>query len=98
MVTITIKHLTPRCLNNNDGHIVFDEILRHLKKMEPIEVSFEGVYSTTSSFVNSAFIELLEHCDFERIKSLVRITHSNSFINELIKQRFKSAQQATLAN
>ena len=98
MVTITVKHLTPRCLNNDDGNLIFKQILPHLKKMQPVEVSFEGVYSTTSSFINSAFIELLDHFCFNEIRSMLKITHSNAFINQMIKQRFNSAQQAKALN
>lgn len=94
MVTITIKDHVPHCFNNNDGQIVLNLIMPHLQQAEPVEVSFEGVYSATSSFVNSAFIDLLEHFDFEQIKRLLSITHSNAHINGLIKQRFASTQAA----
>lgn len=96
MVTFSVIDHAPRCLNNDDGQIVFNLLYPYIKDAESVEVSFEGVYSVTSSFINSAFIALLDIFDFEQIKQLLKVTNSNAHINRLIKQRFSSAQAAKI--
>lgn len=98
MVTFSVIDHAPRCLNNDDGQIVFDLIYPYIKEAKPVEVSFEGIYSVTSSFINSAFVALLDSFEFERIKVTLKVTNSNIHINRLIKQRFTSAQSAKMLN
>ena len=90
MVTIVIKDHAPNCLSNNDGQIIQDLILPLMQAGQQVEVSFRGVYSATTSFINSAFVELLDYFDFARIKEFLKITDSNTHINGLIKRRFES--------
>jgi hypothetical protein len=90
VVTIVVKDHAPNCLSNDDGQRIQDLVLPFLKDRQPVEVSFRGIHSTTTSFINSAFVELLDYFDFDSIKALLKITHSNNHINGLIKHRFDS--------
>lgn len=54
----------------------------------PSAVSFKGVTSLNSSFVNSAFIELLNDFDFSYIRQNLKFTNSTAQINSIIKNRF----------
>ncbi len=71
-----------------DGQIVYDVISQMMKKGEKTVISFSGITSIPSAFVNSAFIRLLEEFSYDEIKSLLVITDSTRHINELIKSRF----------
>ena len=91
MVTIHIQDHVEYCFSNEDGQKIYDLIAPHILKKEPVTVSFQGIPSTTTSFINSAFVSLLDHIDFESIKSTLKVVDSNTHINRLIKDRFNSA-------
>nr|WP_179959078.1 DUF4325 domain-containing protein [Streptococcus mutans] len=55
---------------------------------EEVRVSFEGVSYVSTSFVNSAFIHLLENFIFNTIKAKLSFIKSTIQINKLIKERF----------
>jgi len=89
-VTVIVKDHAPNCLSNDDGQIIQNLVLPFLKDRQQVEVSFQGIHSATTSFINSAFVELLDFFDFDIIKTFLKITNSNNHINGLIKRRFKS--------
>ena len=72
----------------DDGVLIYNLISKKMKKGEKVVISFSGIESVPSAFVNSAFVRLLEEFSFEEIKSLLVITDSTRHINELIKSRF----------
>jgi len=49
-------------------------------------VSFAGVDVVPSSFVNGAFVELLDDYSFDELKRKLRIVDSNVAINNVIKR------------
>jgi hypothetical protein len=55
---------------------------------EDVTVSFEGFDSVTSSFVNSAFIALLDSLDFDQVRARLQFADSKRQINEMIRSRF----------
>ncbi|MCB5015119.1 STAS-like domain-containing protein [Streptococcus mutans] len=59
-----------------------------LRAGEEVMVSFEGVSDVSTSFVNSAFINLLENFTFKTIKAKLSFIKSTIQINKLIKERF----------
>jgi len=71
-----------------DGEVIYKIISQKMKDNENVVVSFSGIASVPSAFVNSAFIRLVEEFSFEKIRSLLVITDSTRHINELIKSRF----------
>jgi hypothetical protein len=91
MVTIRPLEHVPHCYTSNDGAVIGGMILQALDAGEDVTVSFEGVDSVPSSFVNSAFLDLLDHYDYETLKQRLKITHSTRQINHMIKSRFESA-------
>ena len=74
---------------NRDGEVIFNMIKDALESGERVTVSFEGIYALNTSFVNSAFIELLENFSFEDIKRYVKFVDSTRQINSIIAKRFK---------
>lgn len=77
-----------RCYSNDDGSIIYNLILPLLRQGKNISVSFDGIDSVTSSFVNSAFLVLLDHFDFDFIKTHISFVHSTKQINDMIRDRF----------
>jgi hypothetical protein len=76
------------CYTQADGQVIFDRILPFLKRGEAVELSFEGVETVPSSFVNTALIRLLDTVNFQHIKSNLKFTNTTKQINEMIKNRF----------
>lgn len=71
-----------------DGEVIYKKISLEIKHDRPVTISFEGISSVPSAFVNAAFIRLLEEFTFEKIRTYLRFSESTKHINELIKSRF----------
>lgn len=89
MVTLSVRDLISDFSNNNaSGEILFQEIKNLFENQESVVVSFQGISEISSSFVNSAFIDLLEEYDFNYIRKNLKFINSTKQINSLIKDRF----------
>lgn len=89
-MVIRVASLVTSCDSNDQGDIIRRVILRSLNDQRHIELDFSGIPNVTSSFVNSAFVELLPHHDFEAIKNRVKIRRVNRQIGNMIKTRLAS--------
>ncbi|WP_193064924.1 STAS-like domain-containing protein [Oceanobacillus oncorhynchi] len=87
-MVIKIANHVERCYSNEEGKIIKNIIENSLRSNEPIVISFEGVHGVTSSFVNTAFIELLDEFNFDKIKSNIKFTNTTRQINSMIKERY----------
>lgn len=85
---ILVLDYVKQCQTNQDGEKIFNEIYPLIKNDKDITVSFEGVTAIPSSFVNSAFIALLDHIPFQSIKKHLKFSDTNSQMNSIIKDRF----------
>lgn len=88
MVRIVVKDYLDHCYTNQDGEIIYGLVIDEIQKGNTVAVSFEGMDSVSSSFVNSAFIELLDNFDFGFIKEKLTFIDSSKNINDIIKRRF----------
>lgn len=97
MGLIRVLDFVDRCYNSEDGEVIHDVIVARLSTEPELLVSLEGIDSVPSSFVNVAFIRLLELMSFDEIKRRVRFINTNSQINEMIRSRFvfEAKRQAT---
>jgi len=87
-----LDHVT-RCSTYEDGAIIHRLVKNALEKGDKVEVSFDGVLSAPSAFINGALIELLNDYPFSYIRENVVISNSTRHLNELIKQRFEFASK-----
>lgn len=88
MGVIRVLDYVDHCYNSEDGKIIHDVIEARLKEDEPLLVSFSGVDSVPSSFVNTALVSLLARYEFSQIKRLLRFADTTSQINDMIRSRF----------
>lgn len=88
MVTLVVKNITETCSDNYAGLSIYDLIKDYFKKGQTVTVSFDGIPYVSTSFVNSAFINLLQDYSFEQIRKDLKFSDSNVQINSLIKERF----------
>lgn len=95
MVT-QVLDLVARCYDADDGAVVRDFIRHAFARSEAVVLSFEGVESVPTSFVNAAFVELLDAHEFDFVKRNLKIVRSNQQINDLIRRRmsFEAARRA----
>lgn len=98
MVVLTVKDLVSNYSDNQSGLVLFEHIKRAFQQEEAVIVSFESVPYISTSFVNSAFINLLETYSFDFIRKHLSFKDSNVQINGLIKDRFSfEAKKSTVA-
>lgn len=96
-MVIMVRDLMPACDTNQQGDILRAAILRVLAQDTVVEVSFAGLTAATSSFVNSAFVDLLDKLSFDEIKRRVRITHSTQQIGDMIRTRLTREAERMVA-
>lgn len=89
MVLIDVKTALKNYYTNDDGDKLFNIIVDNFENDNPIQVSFKGIDSLNSSFVNSAFIRLLDIYTFNEIREKLSFVDTNKQINLLILGRFK---------
>ncbi|MCM3411213.1 STAS-like domain-containing protein [Metabacillus litoralis] len=77
-----------RCYSNDDGLVIKLIISNLFERNEKVVFSFQGIDGVTSSFVNTAFIELLHDYSFNFIKENLTFVNSNTQINRMIRDRF----------
>lgn len=94
-MVITVKSLVPACDTNAQGDAVRVAIVRALQDSKTVDVSFAGFSAATTSFVNSAFVDLLDTMSINDIKTRIRIVHSSRQINDMIRSRL--TREASLA-
>jgi uncharacterized protein DUF4325 len=75
----------------SDGDIIFRLIAEEMSQGREVYVSFDGIKSVPSAFVNAALIRLIERFPFEEIRSRLHIVNSTRQINRLVKDRFAFA-------
>ncbi|MDG4969876.1 STAS-like domain-containing protein [Lactococcus lactis] len=89
MVILKIKDLLDTHYTNDDGKKLNQFILSEFKNQNPVTISFDGITEVNSSFVNSAFIQLLEeNYNFDYIRKNLSFSDTNKQINSLILSRF----------
>lgn len=86
---IELKSVLNQHVTNEDGDLLFNIIRDEFEKDNKVNISMLGVYGLNTSFVNSAFIQLLEHYSYDFIKKNLTFTNSNKQINDVILENFK---------
>lgn len=88
-MVIRVTELTPAADTGDDGLKLYMVLAARVASRRQTVVSFAGIRTATSSFVNSAFVPLLDLAEIEDIKSLLRVVDSTSQINDMIKSRLE---------
>jgi len=77
-----------------DGEVIYKLLADELRAGRSVTLSFAGIKSIPSAFVNAALVKLLEGFEFKDIQSRLAIVDSTRQINRLIKDRFYFATNA----
>src|SRR5512139_3751506 len=94
VTTIRLLDHVKRCSSYEDGAVIQRLIVQALRRGEMVELSFDGVLSPPSAFINAALITLLDDFDFEYIQKHLTFVQSTKQVNELIRSRFEFAMRA----
>jgi phosphatidylserine/phosphatidylglycerophosphate/cardiolipin synthase-like enzyme len=87
-MVIRALDIVAQCYSNADGQKIYEAVYDYVARGEEVTVSFDGVDAVPSSFVNTAFIALLEHFPFQRIRETLSFSKTTPQINEMIRTRF----------
>jgi len=82
--TIKVKDISDNTTSNNSGSNLFMVLNNCLKNNEQIEVSFEGVRTISSSYLNSSIGELFDIYGVENVKSKIRFVQLDPVIKSLL--------------
>jgi hypothetical protein len=85
---IRILDLVETASTYEDGEVVFQKLLDEIDAGHRVAVSFEGIRSVPSAFINAALLKLLETHTYQEIQTALEIRHSTRQINELVRSRF----------
>lgn len=88
MVVIIVKELVDNVTDNQSGLVLLEAIQEAFEKKQKVVILFESIPYISTSFINSAFINLLEDYTFEAIKTNLTFKNSIAQINQLIRERF----------
>jgi STAS-like domain of unknown function (DUF4325) len=88
-MVIRVLDIVPSADTGDQGAAVFARLRQELGANAKVTLSFEGVKTATSSFVNLAFVQLLSSFSLPDIKSRLRIVASTRQINDMIRTRME---------
>lgn len=88
MVIRILDHVR-QCYTSQDGAVISALIRNAFASGEKVKVSFNGVTDVPSSFVNGAFVALLDCYSFDYIRANLSVVDSTPQINDMIKRRFR---------
>lgn len=89
-MVIQVSRIVTSCDTNAQGDKIRAAILSELAKSDIVQLDFTSVTNVTSSFVNSALLELSSDFDLTTIKARVQIKRVNRQIGNMIRDRFIS--------
>jgi hypothetical protein len=90
MVITALDHV-PHCYSAEDGEKLASVLRRQLACSQQVILSLAGVADVPSSFVNAAFVGLLDEFPYPVIRSKLKVIDSNPQINGMIRRCFDNA-------
>jgi hypothetical protein len=86
-MVVSVKSVAGAADTSEQGDKVYRAIIAAMDATELVTLSFDGVQTATSSFVNASFVELLAVFPFSEIKRRLRVVSSNRQINNMVMLR-----------
>ena len=86
MVSLVID-LVPACDTNEQGLIVYEFVKKQFSSGGSVTLDFTGIPNVTTSFVNSAFVSLLDIIGYQELKSRLRLVGVNRQIGNMVQGR-----------
>ncbi len=86
MVKLVIE-LVPACDTNEQGIVVYNYVMKQISLGGSVTLDFTGVPNVTTSFVNSAFVNLLDIIGYQDLKARLRLVGVNRQIGKMVQGR-----------
>jgi hypothetical protein len=86
-MVIKVVDVVAAANTGDQGYSLYLVLRSAMSNSDVVVLSFEGVPVATSSFVNAAFVSLLDEFSFPNIKAKLRVVQSTKQINDLIRAR-----------
>ena len=83
----------PLCVSAEDGQRVYDKIAPMLEEGRRVKLSFEGVETMISAFLNAAVGQLYGHMSEEKIKALLSVTDMKGEDAALLRRVVQNAKR-----
>jgi hypothetical protein len=83
---VTVKEIVKETYTNTSGFNLYIAIRDYFDTDRSFELSFDGISSTSSSFLNSSFGALIEEFGVDKFTSLVKIKNVTKGEAEIIKK------------
>jgi hypothetical protein len=96
MVIVVRDHVS-RCYTWQDGAALANVIRPLLARGERLVVSFAGFTDVPSSFVNAAFVSLLDTFSLDFVRDHMSVVDSTRQINNMIRKRLYAEAGAKVA-
>ncbi|MDB5735598.1 MAG: hypothetical protein JWN16_2235 [Alphaproteobacteria bacterium] len=88
-MVIRALDVVPDCYSWENGNTISKTIGALFQTGQTAIISFDDVTDVPSSFVNAAFISLLDEYTFEFIKSHLKLINCSSQIIDMVQRRFE---------
>lgn len=88
-MVINIRDHLPYCYSADDGAVIKRLIDNEFQSGCVVTISFHGVSEVTSSFVNGAFVALLDSYSYDFIRSHLNIVSARHQVRDMISRRFR---------
>lgn len=86
-MVISIKALVVGCDTSAQGAIVYDQLVKAMRKSDAVALDFDGILNITTSFANTAFVPLLDEFSFDEIKARLVVRNANRQIANMLRDR-----------
>lgn len=87
-MVIYVKEIAVAADTASQGELLFNRLKSVFACGEVVvTLSFDGIDTATSSFVNAGFVQLLGIMPFNEIKRRLKVVNSTRQINDMIKRR-----------
>jgi hypothetical protein len=96
-MVIYVREIAVAADTAKQGELLFTQLLAAFVGNEKVTLSFDGIDTATSSFVNAGLVQLLSVMTFEDIKSRLKVVSSTRQINDMIKRRLSHEAELSAA-
>lgn len=86
-MVICVKNVVDGCDTNEQGIVVYRRMRSELGSGRFIVLDFSGVSNVTSSFVNSAIVQLIDDLGYDFVRKFVAIKGVNRQIGMMLRDR-----------
>lgn len=90
-MVVNVNSIVEGCDTNDQGAVVRDLLASNLKAGKDVVLDFSNVFNVTSSFVNTAFVDLFDEHSVDEFKKHVKLKNLSKQSATLIRSRVATA-------